>query len=93
MPKLLVAGGIYETGEQGEERAKFAAALGQTIVRRGHTLLGGCRTSLDAIVAEAAAKVATERKLDPENVIRSWITAGTKPSHDFGRRTHSLVGN
>jgi hypothetical protein len=93
MPKLLVAGGIYETGEQGEERAKFAAALGQIIVRRGHILLGGCRTSLDAIVAEAAAKVATERKLDPENVIRSWIKPGTKPSHDLGRRTHSLVGN
>jgi len=93
MPKLLVAGGIYETGEQGEERAKFATALGQTIIRRGHILLGGCRTSLDAAVAESAAKAAIEKKLDPESVIRSWITAGTKPSHGVGRRTHSLVGN
>ncbi len=93
MAKLLVAGGLHEKGEQGDERARFATALGEVIIRRGHTLLGGCRTSLDATVAIAAAKAASIRGVDPDTVIRSWITGQTKPMHTIGRQTHSLVGD
>ena len=57
MAKILVAGGVDEDGEGGKSRAQFAEALDRTIVRRGHILLGGCRTQLDAIDAFLVRRV------------------------------------
>ena len=91
MAKILVAGGVEEHMEGGQVRAQFAEALGRTIVRRGHVLLGGCRTQLDAIVAKGAVSAAVEKGADPEFAIRSRVSSDTKPIHTFGRRTRSLV--
>jgi hypothetical protein len=93
MAKILVAGGVDEQGEGGQVLAQFADALGRAVVRRGHVLLGGCRTELDAIVAKSGAAAAVEKGVDPESAIRSWITSETKPIHAIGRRTRSIVGN
>jgi len=93
MARILVAGGVDEDGEGGKIRAQFAEALGRTIVRRGHILLGGCRTKLDAIVARAAALAADAKGSNRESVIRSWITDGTTPTHAFGKRIRSQIGN
>ena len=94
MARILVAGGLYE--EEADEslreaRKRFAAALGREIVARGHVLLGGCRTSLDAEVASAAAQEAVERQLDPRRVVRSWVTKTTTPSHSNGEIVRSRV--
>lgn len=59
LARILVAGGLYEEEEDealARGRAQFAEALGRKIVAQGHVLLGGCRTELDAKVAEAAAE-------------------------------------
>ncbi|HWS94604.1 MAG TPA: hypothetical protein VN306_19580 [Mycobacterium sp.] len=94
MARILVAGGCYEEDKDkqlSDARNQFASALGKEIIDRGHVLLGGCRTGLDAMVANAAHEAASERGLDPKNVIKSWVTSGTKPSHDKGEIIKSRV--
>jgi len=96
MGKILVAGGLYDEDEDEQlsrARRKFASALGREIILRGHELLGGCRTSLDAEVAVAAHNAALERKIEPKRVITSWVTSTTKPSHDKGEIVRSRVAN
>ena len=66
MAKVLVAGGLFDDGEIGEARGRFAAALGRCLIERGHVVLGGCRTALDAIVAEAAARLQRTESLIPD---------------------------
>jgi hypothetical protein len=85
--RILVAGGLREEDADkpiGDARRRFAAALGRTLVARGHIVLGGCRTNLDAVVARSAEQEAIERKLEPRRFIRSWVTASTTPSHTSG---------
>src|SRR5437588_190376 len=96
MARVLVAGGINledEDRQFSEARRHFAASLGRELIARGHILLGGCRTSLDAEVAEAAASMALERKLNPLHVVRSWVTKNTTPSHKVGEIIRSRVGD
>ena len=80
MAKILVAGGLYDKDEDqhlNTARSQFASFLGKEIITGGHVLLGGCRTHLDATVANAAHEAAIEKKLDRKNVIRSWVTSDT----------------
>ena len=94
MARILVAGGFYDKEEDqqlSEARGRFASALGKEIIARKHVLLGGCRTALDAMVAIAANEAAIELHLDPRNVIKSWVTSSTKPSHDKGEIVRSHV--
>lgn len=96
MARILVAGGLYQEEENvplREARQRFATALGREIVSRGHVLLGGCRTSLDAEVANAAADTARQLRLDPRNVVRSWVTKSTEPIHSAGEIIRSRVNN
>ena len=96
MARILVAGGLWEEDENQqlrEARKFFAAALGREIIARGHVLLGGCRTALDAQVAAAAETEAQQRKVDPRRVIRSWVTKNTTPSHSIGEVVRSRMGD
>ncbi|OYU63229.1 MAG: hypothetical protein CFE30_05870 [Bradyrhizobium sp. PARBB1] len=93
MAKLLVAGGLYEKDETGPLRRRFAEALGRQTILRGHTLLGGCRTQLALVVAQAASAAAQSRKLDPNKMIHSWVTRSTTPIHKFGEITRSQLGD
>jgi hypothetical protein len=92
---MLVAGGLHQKDDDGllEARRQFAAALGEQIIARGHVLLGGCRTNLDAEVANAAAAAAVKRGIKPRAVVRSWVTKGTTPSHEAGEIIRSRVEN
>jgi hypothetical protein len=84
--KILVAGGF--DGSDAEERERigaFSQALGSAIADHGHVLLNGCRTELDAFVAEAARKKLDElQEVDPDKSIISYVLTGQAPSHDFG---------
>ena len=94
MAKILVAGGIGSHDEDplDESRRRFAALIGREIVARGHVLLGGCRTSLDAEIANAAVAAAIELKIDPKRVVRSWVSkTTTKPCHSVGEILRSRV--
>jgi hypothetical protein len=93
MAKLLVAGGLFDDDEDSKSRERFGAALGRNAILRGHTILGGCRTGLDKVVAEAAKAAADMKGTDPRKVIRSWITHTTTPSHSCGERTRSQLND
>jgi hypothetical protein len=75
MAKIVVAGGLLaEEGDaKNDARGKFARALGREIILRGHVILGGCRTELDAVVASAAEEICIEKNRDPKKLIRSWL--------------------
>jgi predicted Rossmann-fold nucleotide-binding protein len=92
MAKIVVAGGLVaeEADPKNDARAQFVKALGREIISRGHVVLGGCRTELDAVVASAAAEMCTEKNRDPKKLIRSWVTQ-KPPSHDKGEITRSRV--
>src|SRR5262249_26412939 len=73
-------------------RARFATALGRQIILGGHTLLGGCRTSLDAHVANSAAETAKIKGWDSKKLIKSWLAKSTpKPVHPHGACMRSEV--
>lgn len=96
MGRMLVAGGLHSeegNAEISEARRTFAAALGRTLIARGHVLLGGCRTGLDAVVAEAAAEEAHRLGRDPRKVVRSWVTGSTDRSHSEGEIIRSSVSD
>jgi len=51
---ILVAGGFDgDDAAMSERVAAFCDALGKAIGKHGHVLLNGCRTELDALIAEA----------------------------------------
>jgi hypothetical protein len=92
MSKILVAGGVHSDGDQGDVRARFATALGRQTILGGHTLLGGCHTSLDAYVANAAAQAAKNKGWDPKKLIKSWLSANSpKPAHFQGTLMRSEI--
>jgi hypothetical protein len=94
MAKILVAGGLgapEEDPKQSGARKQFAACIGREIVSRGHILIGGCRTELDAVVAQGGRTAALEQKLEVARFIRSWVTQSTIPSHNIGEIQRSQV--
>jgi hypothetical protein len=91
MARVLVAGGLHSDGQLGDARKLFAGALGRELVTRGHVVLGGCRTGLDAEVASAAASAAVACGMNPRTTVRSWVTKSTTPSHGFGEIVRSRI--
>jgi hypothetical protein len=94
MAKILVVGGLgppNEDSKLAEPRRQFADFVGREIVSRGHVLIGGCRTQLDAMVAKGGKAAALEQKLEISRCIRSWVTESTTPSHDIGEIQRSQV--
>jgi hypothetical protein len=85
MLKILISGGFDEDDKKSLEAVQtLARHLGEQVVRRGHTLLSGCRTSLDAVVAEGAAAAVQDLKLEPETRIISYVMAGEQPAFGLG---------
>jgi len=95
MARIFVAGGLYleENREMGEARKRFASFVGRQIVSRGHVLLGGCRTLLDAEIAAAAAAAAVEQGLEPRRIVRSWVRKNSTPTHTIGEIVRSRVAD
>jgi len=94
MAKILVVGGLglpNEDPKGSELRKQFAELIGREIVSRGHVLIGGCRTELDATVASGGKAAALDQKLEVSRFIRSWVTESTTPSHSIGEISRSQV--
>jgi len=94
MGKILVVGGLGppdEDSKLSDARKLFAEVVGYEIVSRGHTLLGGCRTQLDATLAKGGRSAAIDQKLEISKCIRSWVTESTTPSHDIGEIQRSQL--
>lgn len=88
---ILVAGG-YDSNDPTtlarpvEEIREFVTELGHEVIEQGHTLLTGCRTELDRLVAESAQARLIERDAKVECLERiiSYVNQGTEPCHDIG---------
>ncbi|MEO8111511.1 MAG: hypothetical protein ABI594_15810 [Ginsengibacter sp.] len=81
MANILVIGSL-EFAEQKEK--DFIDLLGQEIIAQGHKLLNGCRSELDAKIAESAFKFSKEKGKDPNNYILSYVDIDHGPIHSYG---------
>jgi len=89
---ILVAGGLDRDDRTAlsrppEEIESFARTLGARIAQDGHVLLNGCRTTIDACVAEGAhdALLASGASSDEiKSRIVSYVNQGQTPVHGFG---------
>jgi hypothetical protein len=88
---ILVAGG-YDPKDQStlarpvDEIREFVTELGREIADQGHTLLTGCRTELDSLIAQSADAALKARGTPGESLQRivSYVNQGTDPCHDIG---------
>ena len=88
---ILVVGGFDYADAESPDIRIYAEALGREIIRQGHTLLNGCQTEFDAIVAKAASDELKARGAGNENVLVSYVLSGAKPVHDHGRILNSRL--
>jgi predicted Rossmann-fold nucleotide-binding protein len=82
---IFVGGSLSRVGAREPLARRFIERLGEQIVKREHTLLTGCRGSLDCAIAEAAFNWLTAREKDPRRQIVSYRLKNDEPAHRFGR--------
>ncbi len=82
---IFVGGSLRDVPRSGELCAQFVQDLGAQIAEREHTLLTGCRGSLDQAIAEAAHKVLKEKELDPRKHLISYKLENDERVHQLGR--------
>ena len=82
---IFVGGSLSQTGAREPLARHFIQYLGEQIVKREHTLLTGCRGSLDCAIAEAAFNWLKAREKDPHPQIVSYRLKNDEPAHRFGR--------
>lgn len=81
MANILVIGSLEFTDQKQESFINF---LGKEIIDQGHKLLNGCRSKLDAKIAESAFNFSKEKGLDPNKTILSYADPQHDPVHSFG---------
>jgi predicted Rossmann-fold nucleotide-binding protein len=92
---ILVAGGLDpDYADQERQIQEFCLALGAEIAQKGHVLLNGCRTALDALVAKGAYEklVAIDDPNRDRRVI-SYVLSGLEPVHDYGTIIRSRLAD
>lgn len=82
---IFVGGSLREVPEYAGRCLEFIARLGEEIVERGHSLLTGCRSSLDQTIAEAAHGYLQAKELDVREQLISYRLKKDQPAHRFGR--------
>jgi hypothetical protein len=88
---ILVVGGFDVTDEDAADLKTYAQALGREIIRQGHTLLNGSQTDFDSVVAKAASDELINVVSPKEQRVVSYVLAGTKPVHTYGRILNSRL--
>lgn len=92
---ILVAGGFDpDHHEQEQEIREFCSALGAEVAQKGHVLLNGSRTELDAMIATGAYQRLEELD-DPNRDKRviSYVLAGLEPIHNRGTIIRSRLAD
>jgi predicted Rossmann-fold nucleotide-binding protein len=92
---ILVAGGFDpEHPEQAQDIREFCSALGAEVAEKGHVLLNGSRTELDAMVATGAYERLEELD-DPNRDKRviSYVLSGIDPIHRRGTIIRSRLAD
>lgn len=82
--KLLVVGSLKDVPSHPDLCGTFVTKLGERIVERGHTLLNGCRGSLDTAIAKAAEARLQALGRRPENQLVGYCLSEADPAHRFG---------
>ena len=82
--KLLVVGSLRDVPSHPDLCGSFVTKLGEQIVERGHTLLNGCRGSLDKAIAEAADARLKALGRRSESQLVGYHLSDAEPAHRFG---------
>ena len=82
--KLLVVGSLKDVPSYPDLCGTFITKLGEQIVERGHTLLNGCRGSLDTAIAKAAEARLRALGRRPENQLVGYRLSEAEPAHRSG---------
>lgn len=82
---IFVGGSLREVPEYTSRCPEFIAQLGVQIVERGHSVLTGCRGTLDQMIAEAADQCLRAKKTDVRRHLISYRLKKDQPAHRFGR--------
>ncbi|HEY3038400.1 MAG TPA: hypothetical protein VGJ66_06660 [Pyrinomonadaceae bacterium] len=91
--RIFVGGSFGSATRDHDLCKKFIYALGREIVKRGHVLLNGCRSPLDATIAGAAEDWLIENELDPAAHILSYCLKDQKPVHEYGKIRYSALSD
>jgi hypothetical protein len=73
--KVLVAGSFESNDSRVQEIELLCGALGEAIVSQGHTLLNGCMSNLDKIVAEAAHRRLMQMQQSGGSTVQLQVTS------------------
>ncbi len=82
--RVLVVGSLRDVPGHCEIAPTFVTRLGEMIVERGHTLLTGCRGSLDKAIAEAAYSRLQDLRKDTKSQIVGYRLRDAEPVHRLG---------
>jgi hypothetical protein len=82
--RIFVGGSLRDVPTDPDMCRQFVAALGTEIVRHGHILLNGCRSSLDQEIATAAHEWLAHNAGNPKEKILSYCLKSDKPIHALG---------
>lgn len=82
---IFVSGSLRDVPAAADLCVRFVEQLAIQIIERGHTLLTGCRGSLDRAIAEAAYEAVLEKDLDPRKFLVSYRLKNEERAHQLGR--------
>jgi hypothetical protein len=88
--RIVVIGSLRDVPIAPKRCAKFVDRLGEIIVGRNHTLMTGCRGSLDRAIAKAAVAWLESSGRSPEQLV-SFLPRKAVPVHEFGIINRSYV--
>jgi len=91
--RICVCGSLTNVPRDKELCVQFVAALGREIADKGHTLLNGCRSSLDLEIAKAAHEWLSNHEGQAIERIISYCLKSDKPIHAFGRVRASALAD
>lgn len=91
--KIFVGGSLETVPRDKELCGDFVVALAHAIMEQGHTLLNGCRSSLDETTAKAAQEWLLKNSIQPTDRIKSYCLKGAKPRHAIGRVLYSELSD
>jgi|SRR5215469_1957896 len=90
--RIYVGGSLRDVPVDEELCRSFAGALGIEIVKQGHYLLNGCRSTLDEEIAKAAYNwLLANDAANAEERIISYCLKGDRPIHNLGRVSSSAL--
>ena len=90
---IFVGGSLRDVSREPDVCRQFVAALGTAIMKEGHVLLNGCRSSLDQEIATAAHEWLERNEGNPKAQIVSYCLKNEKPVHTLGKVGYSALSD